>query len=130
MHALQAAFKVFLEVRVGLRRRTPPGEDDVIIAGLRIFLRNLADGVLQTPPDSVAQDRMAYFFGDCETEPWAFGLAWRRRHAVLAGGLRPCLEHKCDILAASPTPDAQKILPILEGCELHGMGPSLAASGR
>ena len=122
MHALEAAFKVFLEVTIGLSRRTPARHHHIVMAWLGKFRGQLTDGVFQPPPDPIAGHGVADPFCDGEAEAWAqsVGLLWQIRRSC---NLRFGLEQKCDILAAAAAANTQKVLSLFEGDELHGSRP-------
>lgn len=69
MHALQAAFKVFLEIGVRLGCRTAAGDHNVVVIRLGEFACQLAYGMLQPPPDTIANHGIADFLGDRKAEP-------------------------------------------------------------
>ena len=54
MHALEAAFKVFLQVFKGLCRRSTTGDEDIVMIGMRTIVRQGGHGVLQAPANAVS----------------------------------------------------------------------------
>lgn len=71
MHALQAAFKVFLQRIKGLGCRMTPRNHDIVEISLCELVAELAESVLQSSPDPIPDDGIADFLGDCETKSWA-----------------------------------------------------------
>lgn len=119
MHALQAPFKVFLKLCIGLGCRTAPGDNNVVVAGTGKFVGNLTDDMLQAAANAVTHHRVTDFFCDCETKARRRRSAGGDRYTIVRRS-RLGLENKCDILTTSPAPDAKKVLPCLQSRELHG----------
>lgn len=118
MHAMEGAFKVFLEGVEGDFERGLAGDQNVVVSGARCCFGDGSDGGFEAAADAIALDCAADGFGDGETEP---GLLRARRKAVT--WLR--FQNKRGRWAPGPAPDAQEFGSLLEGGKFHRSHPGL-----
>lgn len=109
MHALEAAFKVFLQVFKGLCRRSTTGDEDIVMIGMRTIVRQGGHGVLQAPANAVSDHGVADFLGDGEAEPRTGGARWFQ--------YRLGFQDEGRGLAAPAATKPQEVAALLEGGE-------------
>jgi len=75
MHALERLFKLGFEVLISTIGRSGTRNQHVIVARPHLCWIERSDGGPQAPANAIADDGVADFLGDCESNPWAAGIS-------------------------------------------------------
>jgi hypothetical protein len=114
MHALQSAFKVFLQFGKRNIEGAQAGNHHVIVARHGSYGRQGRECCLQPAPDAIADDGIADLFSDGKAKT-------RQRSAVGWLWLRPLLrfEYECRRRTARPAADGEEFRAPFQRLERH-----------
>ena len=116
MHAIERAFKTFLDLVEGSVLGRLAGNEDIVVAGPRLVQPGRHDGRLEPPPDPVSKNGPAQSFGNRETEPG-------RRFRGIGVEARAGLQNEEGRRAPGPAPQSKEFGSLLERGEFQASTP-------